>query len=318
MYILAGIDEAGLGPTLGPLATAAAALEVPDAWREDTPWEALGGVLVREWRKKETRLAVADSKVLYRTGGLAIFEKTLGAFSFLAHGEYPLRFSFADAEAPRHPCYAPTLAPFPAYAAAVELEGAVQILREALAESVAPTEPSPRVAHLGVDCLFEPALNRRFAAGLNKNQALLMETGRHLKRLAELFPDSPIIAVVDKQGGRDDYAAFLFALFRGAWLDVLEVGRGCSRYRLRREGGDFQIVFKVKADAVSFPTALASMAAKYVRERFMAGLNAWFAGVCPGLQPTAGYYVDAARWLGELRTRGLMEKGQVSLLVRER
>jgi hypothetical protein len=38
------------------------------------------------------------------------------------------------------------------------------------------------------------------------------------------------------------------------------------------------------------------MTAKYVRELSMAAFNAWWAGRCPGLAPTAGYPVDAGRW----------------------
>ncbi len=334
MRIIAGVDEAGLGPTLGPLATASAALFVPDHWREDTPWQELAPGVVRDWTRKDTRLAVADSKVLYRTGGLREFEKTLGAFARAVDGGHAPSFAVADPGAATHPCYcravtpvqlpgsssrrrqsrapAPSLAPFPVYVGPEELDFAARQLSATLAGSGA------RAAYLGIDCLFEPALNARFAAGLNKNQALLMETGRHLRRLDKRFPNLPITALVDKQGGRNEYAAFLIDLFPGAWLDTLEAGVERSHYRLRRPGGDFDLIFKPKADAASFPTALASMAAKYARERFMAGLNSWFAELCPELKPTAGYPEDARRWLREVEAEGLSARGEVALLVRER
>ena len=46
--------------------------------------------------------------------------------------------------------------------------------------------------------------------------------------------------------------------------------------------------------------ALASMAAKYLRELFMEGLNAFFAARVEGLRPTAGYYGDGTRFLEEV------------------
>jgi len=42
--------------------------------------------------------------------------------------------------------------------------------------------------------------------------------------------------------------------------------------------------------------ALGSMLAKYVRELAMTAFNRLWSDRCPGLRPTAGYPVDAARW----------------------
>ena len=42
------------------------------------------------------------------------------------------------------------------------------------------------------------------------------------------------------------------------------------------------------------------MAAKYTRELFMDAFNAYFAGRLDGLRPTAGYYEDGRRFLGEI------------------
>ncbi|HMP18459.1 MAG TPA: hypothetical protein PKD72_15645, partial [Gemmatales bacterium] len=54
----------------------------------------------------------------------------------------------------------------------------------------------------------------------------------------------------------------------------------------------------------SFPVALASMLSKYWRELFMQQFNGWFSKQQPGVAPTAGYPVDAARfWQEVLPTR---------------
>lgn len=315
MIILAGIDEAGLGPTIGPLATGCAALRTPGDWLPDSPWERLSIVCCREWRRGETRLGVADSKVLHKTGGLEAFEHTLAAFSLLANTKtacLPLDLPGLGSESmPIHPCYSRSLHPFPIYCCEEVISGSVGALRSALETAGA------EVAHLAAAALHEPVLNRRFAQGLNKNQALLLETGRHLAELAVKFPDSRLCVVVDKQGGRNDYLPFLTTLFPGCWLETLTIGAEKSSYRVRRSGGDMEIHFTAKADRDSFATALASLAAKYVRERAMAELNAWFCERWPQVKPTAGYPTDAKRWLAEVAKIPGKETG-LELLIRER
>ena len=73
-----------------------------------------------------------------------------------------------------------------------------------------------------------------------------------------------------------------------------------SSYRLRRRGRDISIRFVRQADATDKAAALASMAAKYVRELFMEGLNAYFASRVADLRPTAGYYQDGRRFLVDI------------------
>ena len=55
-----------------------------------------------------------------------------------------------------------------------------------------------------------------------------------------------------------------------------------------------------KADADHLPVALASMAAKLVRELLMQRLNRFFTERMPDLAPTAGYVQDGRRWLQEV------------------
>ena len=68
-----------------------------------------------------------------------------------------------------------------------------------------------------------------------------------------------------------------------------------SAYALEPSG---RIEFCVGGEA-RLPVAAASMTAKYVRELAMLAFNAHWSGREPGLTPTAGYPVDAARWRRE-------------------
>ncbi len=66
------------------------------------------------------------------------------------------------------------------------------------------------------------------------------------------------------------------------------------------------------------PVALASMLAKYVRELCMGQFNRYWGHLVPGLQPTAGYYVDAQRFLGEIRPHLTAAQPPLEAFVRER
>ena len=65
MAVVAGIDEAGFGPKLGPLVVSAVTLRVPDERKDDCIWKILRSSCSRKVRKNARRLVVADSKQLY-------------------------------------------------------------------------------------------------------------------------------------------------------------------------------------------------------------------------------------------------------------
>ncbi len=64
--------------------------------------------------------------------------------------------------------------------------------------------------------------------------------------------------------------------------------------------------------------ALSSMVSKYVRELMMRRLNRYFAGRMPALKPTAGYPVDAARFLDDTRDLRRREGIRDDLFIRAR
>ncbi|MHC4884346.1 MAG: ribonuclease H family protein [Planctomycetota bacterium] len=308
--ILAGIDEAGLGPTLGPLVVAATALRTPDDWSPPTPWDALSTVVSAKAGRREGRIMVGDSKEVYSKCGTAALER--GIFSFLEMipgGQAPYtrdslltvlsaRFCEEDCEALAWYRSAPGWS-CPDVSADVSPER-TEGLRNSLKTHAC------EVAGLWALPILAPRFNARIDSGLNKSEAVMEQTGTHLLTIAHAFPEEPITITVDKQGGRDRYHPFLLSLFSEYWIDILEEGRYGSKYRIRRESGEICIRFEPKADGNAFCVALSSMIAKYLRERFMHDLNAYFIERLPELKPTAGYPGDAPRFLEEIE--GIIEE----------
>ena len=78
MAILAGIDEAGFGPLLGPLVVTSAVFSVPRELAEVDLWEHFGRSVGRTRKHLAGRLLIADSKKAYdRSRGLGHLERTV-------------------------------------------------------------------------------------------------------------------------------------------------------------------------------------------------------------------------------------------------
>ena len=84
--LLAGIDEAGLGPILGPLVVAGVAMEGP---RGADPWQLLDRYVCRA-RGRAGKVQVADSKKVHQgKKGLQRLEATVLSFWSVLHGSFP-------------------------------------------------------------------------------------------------------------------------------------------------------------------------------------------------------------------------------------
>lgn len=104
----------------------------------------------------------------------------------------------------------------------------------------------------------------------------------------------------DKHGGRNRYQAVLTFMFDEEWFASEIESRACSRYSAKWHGHSMQIQFKVDGDSI-FPSAAASIIAKWTREELMDRLNKfWEIEVAGDIAPTAGYYVDALRFAEQI------------------
>ncbi len=122
-----------------------------------------------------------------------------------------------------------------------------------------------------------------------------------LSMLADLPDAEPIHVICDKLGGRNFYGPFLQDTFADAWVVAERESAAESRYRVLNLNRDVTIVFRPKADGDSVCVALASMVCKYLREVCMTQFNEYWRKHVPGLEPTAGYPVDAKRFYDAIR-----------------
>ena len=143
---------------------------------------------------------------------------------------------------------------------------------------------------------------RRFNEGLEAtgSKALVHFSAfaRLLTHLRGTTPDGHDLAIRgDKHGGRHFYGDLLGAAFPDAGVVRGPEGPSLSRYELAGPAGPKLTLRLVpRADAADGLVALASIVSKAVRELWMDAFNAHWLARVPGLRPTAGYPVDAARF----------------------
>ncbi len=326
--VLAGIDEAGYGPLLGPLCVGMAALRI-DPWRPGDPapdlWALLDGCICRKPSDKRRRIAIEDSKKLklpndsrtrhpltHLERGVHAFLRCLGR-----RPETDLRLieSLGAALEPL-PWYGGPPLPAPASAdlAAMDIAGNV------LAAGLAPVGVS--VLDLSCAVIGESAFNRAVRTHHTKAAATAIGLAAHLRAAWEQWgPEGAsdgtgLRIVCDRQGGRTDYAETLAELVPGASVRVREHTDQRSRYDLSAPGRAMTVIFQTEAETAFLPVALASMAAKLARETLMARFNRHWCARLPELKPTAGYTEDARRWLRDAAAGGVITAKDREAMIR--
>ncbi len=305
MALIAGIDEAGVSPVLGPLVVSGAVFEVPEAHRRDSLWGVLTGCVSRKVSRRRRTIAIGDSKKLYVSGGPRGIEPLeRGVLAMLATcGIHPASLrSLLEAVCPA--CLE-FVDGYPWYGGDLELPRSITAMSarlsgNALAHSFRRT--GIRLVHLQGHPVFAGQFNRRVASTGNKATMLFGYTAERILEAFALCPTGQGMQIhVDRQGGRRRYLEVLQRILPGARLRIVEETDRTSRYEISHEGRAAEVVFAVGAEQTQLPVALASMLSKYVRELFMELLNGYWRGHAPEIEPTAGYSQDGNRFYRQIR-----------------
>ena len=327
--ILAGIDEAGFGPLLGPLMVSCSAFSVEPGLLEADLWQTFKRSVGKTRRHLAGRLLIADSKKAFdRAGGLGHLERTVLAVLRMMGAEMQDLTSLLDVLCPE--CL-PRLAEYPWYQdlhrwrltedggrrTGDGVEGTDLGSRDTgderqdaasmrIASNVFEDDlqtHGAKLVHMQSRCLDVAYYNRMVSQVRNKSQVLFIATTQLVQGLLDRFSEDNVRILVDRQGGRAHYREHLLRSFPGMDLRIVAEGSQSSIYELRAGARTVRLSFTVGADECYLPVSLASMVSKYVRELLMRCVNEYFVGMDAGLKPTAGYWKDGLRFVEELRHR---------------
>ncbi len=303
--LVLGVDEAGYGPLLGPLAVAGAAFRCADG--VDLAAALRPAVARPGERRRAGRLVVGDSKEVFgATHDPALLELPVLAFLAAADGASGPPGTIDDlfravgvdpAVRDEGPWYRPASETLPRWADPAAVTAAAAALRGAFASS------GVSFAGFGAALLPETSLNDLLRRTENKSDALFETSAGVLDRLLSFrSPSEGVRATMDRQGGRRFYLAPITRRWPSRFAWAAEETPTVSRYSMRLEDGAVADVgFLVKADRDEPQVGLASLLAKYLRELSMDVWNEWFSARFPAGGRTAGYTVDARRWLDATR-----------------
>jgi hypothetical protein len=297
--IVVGFDEAGYGPTLGPLVVGYSAFRIEGALA-DPPclWKALETAVRSGARGEASKVWVADSKAIKpRKDGLKHLELGVLAFadfresmtledllSALGVGDHVAKQAwFGDLAATKIPAKA--------------WPGEVASRADRIAE--ASQASGVHFLDAAVRVYDARTYNDRVEETRNKG-AVLEEACVSLVRSLRQRHTGDLHLTFDKHGGRNRYLRLLGRAFPMCALEIEHEGAEESSYTTVTPQGAVRALFRRSAEDESLPVALASMHCKYLREQLMARFNAWFGERIPGVKPTAGYALDAKRFLADV------------------
>jgi len=303
MAVLAGIDEAGFGPILGPLVVSSTAFSLPQNLLKADLWQIFRKSVACRRAHLAGRLLVADSKRAYhRKEGIKHLQRTVLAF-LACFGKKPA--TLAELLAMLCPDCLERLNDYPWHRnpekyRIVTDEADIAIASNVLKDDLAVS--GVKLLEIRSCCLDVAYYNKMVRSVNNKASVLFTAVSKLISKAFRNFGDDDLQIIIDRQGGRLRYRKALQRMFPDADLAILQETDCHSSYQLRESGRKMRLHFVVGADDRFLPVSLASMVCKYIRELMIDGMNQYFSGFCSALKPTAGYWKDGLRFIEDLKT----------------
>jgi len=314
--ILAGIDEAGYGPLLGPMCVGMSVFRVEDAPSDtrqanalDPPclWERLAPQISRSPRgpasKGQARklaskfatppVAIGDSKKLklansaVRLHPLTHLERgVLAMLRSCSVGAHECASIPADDAAllarlgtvlSGHECYGGEPIALPLEGTAGQLSIAGNLASSTLARG------GVGVVAMRCTAIDERQFNTIATREGSKAAVTAHALGGFLGELwhGHVGKGDDVLLVCDRLGGRASYGELLAGLMRqiepGGVVRVVSQSERRSEYVIEGARGSAQVTFEVESEEANLPVALASMIAKLVRELAMMRFNRYWA-----------------------------------------
>lgn len=323
MAYLAGIDEAGYGPLLGPLVVSTAVFELPDSLLSADLWTLLSRAVAPQKKNLHGRLLINDSKKVYN--GKTAFkhlQRTVLAALMAARPQADFPKTIHQLLHLLCPVCAPRLDSYPWYAdlpnRPLTIDGEIPIASGLLRRTL--EQNHIRLHTLQARCLDVGYYNQRIENVKNKSRVLFTELCSLIHTVFHSAEKNKqgVQFLIDRQGGRLNYRTDLQRMFPEMNLTVLKTDPAVSSYQLSSPRAAMRLHFVAGADEKYLPAALASMVSKLIRELLMENVNAYFANLCPDLKPTAGYWQDGRRYIADLLSRLPESALPKNLLVRIR
>jgi ribonuclease HII len=300
--ILVGIDEAGLGPILGPLVVSAAAFSVPVEKTQCDMWELLSDSVSANKKNLAGRILVCDSKKAYTPAiGIGFLEKTILTF-LKFHSRVPnTAGELMDLLCPQNKAQ---VLGCPWYKNIDQQKIGFNADEISISASVLKKNLNTNGIALTLFksyCLEAGEYNELVQKIRNKSSVVFNLVCRLIDEVIRSTKHKNYHFIIDRQGGRTHYGPTLRTMFGNMELKILKEEENFSSYQLISPYKNILMDFAVKADDDFLPVCLASMACKYLREQLMISHNNFFIEKCADLKPTAGYWTDGKRFLKDLK-----------------
>jgi ribonuclease HII len=310
MVVLAGIDEAGFGPILGPLVVSSSAFSLPNHFLTADLWQILRKSVGSTRKHLAGRLLITDSKKAYsKQKGIKHLQRTtlacLGCLDKPAQhtaGKSPA--TLTELLTLLSPDCIERLNDYPWHRDIGDYRLSVDASDMAIASAVLKEDLASNgieLLELKSCCLDVAYYNKMVGTVKNKASVLFTAVSQLIKNAFDNFAGDYLQVIVDRQGGRVSYRRNLQRMFPDMELKILRESPAASSYELESNGRQMRLHFVVGADQRFFPVSLASMVSKYLRELLVDNMNRYFTGFNPDLRPTAGYWKDGLRFIEDLK-----------------